>query len=77
MILGTGEKLCGFAVAKRVQRNLDALEKFLDDDLIPGTAKDLRNEDFIDRAICLRNVLAKQHPFSKRKAIGFDDTVAA
>ena len=74
MVLGSGKQLRRLAVAKRVQRNLHAFQKFLDHNVGAGRAEGLADQDLINGPFGLRLAGANQNAFAERQAIGLNRT---
>ena len=66
-----------FAVAERVQGNLHAFEKFLNDHVRARRAKGLADHDFVHGLFRLGHVGANQNAFAQREAVGFHHAFAA
>jgi hypothetical protein len=77
VILRRGENLRRLAVAQRVQRNLDAFEKFLDDHARARRAEGLADHDFVHGLFRFGLVGANQNAFAEREAVGFHHAFAA
>ena len=60
-----------------MQRNFDALEKFLDDDLGAGRAEGFAHHDFVHGFFRFSLIPANQNTFAEREAIGFHHALAA
>ena len=77
VILRRRKNFRGLAVAKRVQGNLDAFEKFLNDHVRARCTKRFADHDFVHGLFCLNLIRANQNAFAQRKAVGFHHAFAA
>ena len=65
------------AIAQRVEGNLDAFKKFLDDDIRARRAERLADHDFVHGRFRLGLIGANQNAFAKRETVGFHHAFAA
>ena len=73
MILRIGEEKIVLAVDQRMERALGTSQELLDDDGVPGIAKNLLNHDFADRRLGFCKSLRDHHSFAESKPISLDD----
>ena len=72
-----GKQFRRFAVAKRVQRNFHAFQKFLDDNVRARRAEGFADQDFVNGLVRFGDVGANQNAFAERQAVGFHGAFAA
>jgi hypothetical protein len=76
MVLGGGKKPGAGSIAKRMQRKLDAVEQFLNDNPRAGRAKRSANHHFLDRLPGFGEGMTDDNPFAKGQTIRFNGTLA-
>src|SRR5262249_29510799 len=77
VILGRREQSGVLAVTKRVQRDLGAFEKFLDDDARAGAAERATEQHFVNGPIGRHHLLAEQDSLAEGESICLHRTTAS
>jgi hypothetical protein len=72
VVVGGSKLHCPRTIAKREKRNLLAVEKILDEDILPRLAKFARKHQ-VDRGFRLRDARRHGDALARREAIGLDD----